>query len=487
MTTWLIAGLLFTPLAWAVITLLLSFRQGRWLSWLGMLVQVLVSIGVWLLVVDRGEFYHGLGGWDAPLGIELRVDGLAIIFVLLTATVATACGWHAGMYLDSDKPWQKHFWPLFWFLWAALNSVWLSGDLFNLYVGLEVITLTAVGLVAVGGQADALRAALRYLFVALVGSMGYLLGVALVYGEFGVLSLAVVRELQSDNGVAMTLPLALMLGGLAVKSALFPMHGWLPPAHGVAKSPVSGLMSGLVVKASFYIAARLWLELGHEAGNLALAQVLGVLGSAAVIWGSWLACRQKKLKQVVAYSSVAQIGYLFLLFPLTLSVSESVSLQAQQGVTLQAVSHALAKGAMFLAAGNLILSVRSGEVDALAGVGRFLPFSLFSFGLAGISLMGLPPSGGFAAKWLLLQASLASGQWWWALVLLVGGLLSAIYVFRIYQASFVQDSDLDEFYHPPRSLELVPMILALLALGLGLMVDPMLTLLGRPFGEGSVP
>src|SRR5690606_41047468 len=162
-----------------------------------------------------------------------------------------------------------------------------------------------------------------------------------------------------------------------------------------------------------------------------------------------------------------QIGYLFLLFPLTWGVAEPVSLQAQQGITLQIISHALAKAAMFLAAGNLIMSVGSNRVEALAGVSRFLPFSLFSFGLAGVSLMGLPPSGGFAAKWLLLQASLGSGQWWWLVVLLLGGLLSAGYVFRIYRASFVEDSDIDHFYHPPRSLEVIPMILALLSLGLG--------------------
>jgi formate hydrogenlyase subunit 3/multisubunit Na+/H+ antiporter MnhD subunit len=187
------------------------------------------------------------------------------------------------------------------------------------------------------------------------------------------------------------------------------------------------------------------------------------------------------LKQVVAWSSVAQIGYLFLLFPLTFGVTAAVSLQAQQGITLQVISHALAKAAMFLAAGNLILAVRSKRVEALSGVSRFLPFSLFSFGLAGVSLMGLPPSGGFAAKWLLLQASLASGQWWWIAVLLLGSVLAAAYVFRIYRASFVEVSDSDDFYHPPRALEAIPMILALLALGLGLVAAPVLSVMTLPF------
>jgi formate hydrogenlyase subunit 3/multisubunit Na+/H+ antiporter MnhD subunit len=153
-------------------------------------------------------------------------------------------------------------------------------------------------------------------------------------------------------------------------------------------------------------------------------------------------------------------------------------------MTLQVISHALAKAAMFLAAGNLILATGSNRVSDLAGVGRFLPFSLFSFGLAGVSLMSLPPTGGFAAKWLLLQASLNSGQWWWALVLLVGGLLSAAYVFRIYRASFLADSGLDEFYHPSRRLEAIPMGLALMSLGLGLVAEPVLSVMALPFEEG---
>ncbi len=481
MTQWLMAGLLFVPLAWAALCLLLAFSAGRWLSWLGMALQVLFSLGLWLLVARDGGFHYGLGGWDAPLGIALRVDGLAVTFVLLTATVATACGLHAGVYLDASRPWQRYFWPLFWFLWAGLNGVWLGADLFNLYVGLELTSLSAVGLVALGGRAPALRAALRYLFAALLGSLLYLLGVALLYGQFGTLSLAAIAALVPGPMPAAGLALLLMVVGLALKTALFPLHGWLPPAHGVAKSPVSALLSALVVKASFYIAARLWLDLGAQLGSMALAQAVGAAGAIAVIVGGWRAQRQQQLKQVVAWSSIAQIGYLFLLFPLTFGVAASVSLQAQQGVTLQVISHALAKAAMFLAAGNLILAVRSRRVEALSGVSRFLPFSLFSFGLAGVSLMGLPPSGGFAAKWLLLQASLASGQWWWVAVLLVGGILAAAYVFRIYRASFKEVGDSDDFYHPPRSLEAIPMLLALLALGLGLVAAPVLSIMALPF------
>src|SRR5690606_21466199 len=205
-----------------------------------------------------------LGGVVCTLGMELRVCGAEVTFVLLTAVVAAACGWHASIYLDPAKGWRRYFWPVFWFLWAGLNGVWLGGDLFNLYVGLELISLAAVGLVALGGAADALRAAIRYLMAALLGSLAYLLGVALIYCQFGSSSIAGVSGLLGEAGAPSgeVLPLVLILFGLPLKTALFPMPGWLPPAHGIARSPVSALLSALVVKASFYIAARVWLDLG---------------------------------------------------------------------------------------------------------------------------------------------------------------------------------------------------------------------------------
>lgn len=448
-------------------------------------VQLGLTAALLLVMPGQGSELYVLGGWQAPLGIALRVDGLAVTLLVVTALVAAACGVHASVYLrgaDVDQG-PRAFWPLFWFLWAGLNGAWLAADLFNAYVALELISLAAVGLVAVGGEADALRAALRYLFAALLGSLAYLLGVALLYGDYGTLSLAEVAAL-TDGGAPARLALALMLAGLAVKTALFPLHGWLPPAHAIARAPVSALLSALVIKASFYIAVRLWLELGDALGGAAVAQFLGAAGAAAIIWGSWMAWCQTRLKMLIAYSSIAQVGYLFLFFPLFLNAGESAAGLAQQGMALQLVSHALAKTAMFLAAGNLVLAVGDGRVAALAGVSRHLPVSLFSFGLAAVSIMGMPPSGGFAAKWLLLQASLATGQWWWAAVILLGGLLAAAYVFKVFAASYLERAGGESFPHPPLVQEAVPLTLALAALGLGLVVGGPLDWAGI-FSAGS--
>ena len=463
----LVAGLLFTPLAWAVVSLLIDFRAGRWLAGAGMALQAGVALGLVGALAGQGGFEYALGDWPPPLGIGLRVDGLSLTLVLLTTLVASACGLHAAGYLDADGPGQRWFWPLFWFLWAGINGVWLAADIFNIYVALELVTLAAVGLVALSGEPPALRAALRYLFAALAGSLAFLLGVALLYGAYGTLSLRLLTEAVQAEGTG-SAALALMFAGLAVKTALFPLHAWLPPAHGIAHAPVSALLSSLVVKASSYVAIRLWLDLGPSLGSSGGALFMGLLGTAAIVWGSWMAWCQTGLKRLVAYSSVGQVGYLFLLFPLTFEVSAQVADLARQGVMLHLISHALAKAALFMAAGNLILAVGDGRIVSLAGAGRHLPLSLFALGLVAVSIMGLPPSGGFTAKWLLLQAAWQAGQWWWALVVLVGGLLSALYIFKVFGACYVDRASGEDFHYPSRWLDLWPMGLALIALGLGL-------------------
>lgn len=428
----LLPWLVILPLVWALLSLALGRQLRHLVAGVSVLLLALLTLGVlvqWLLL---GDLSYALGDWDVPLGIQLRLDGLALTLVLLTSLVTTACALHASTYLDDYPRAQEYFWPLLAFTWASLNVIWLSADLFNLYVGLELLGLSAVGLVALTGQTEALGAALRYLYAALLGSLAYLLGVALIYSGYGQLDLLSLAPLL-ESDASTRLAFALMTLGLLLKTAVFPLHVWLPPAHGRALPPVSALLSALVIKGSFYILLRLWLEAGTQVVVPSAAQLMGALGAGAIFWGGWMAWRQTELKMLVAYSTVAQLGYLMLVFPLAVGVSPAAAQLAWEGGGLQLVAHALAKAAMFLAAGNLVLAMRRPDLEGLHGVGRFLPFSLLGFGLAGVSIMGLPPSGGFMAKWLLLQSALMSGQWWWLLVLLMGSALSAVYIFKVYQ------------------------------------------------------
>lgn len=479
MSLWLpLPWLIVLPLGAALASFLIAERGRVRLSLTLLPLLWGVTLAQIAHLADAGVQVHALGGWRAPLGINLVADGLALGMVALTTLIFSACAVYAGCQTRTHPP-SGHggeggemgfLWPLLWFLVAALNSIWLSADVFNLYVGLELLGLTAVGLVALTGSAEALAAAMRYLLAALLGSLSYLLGVALLYAAGGSLALADL-DMLGDAGATPRVALALMTMGLILKSALFPLHAWLPPAHGGALAPVSALLSALVVKASLYILIRLWLALDADTGSRAAANLIGLLGAGAVFWGGWMALQQTRLKYLVAYSTVAQIGYLFLFFPLLTGTSLVAARLAWDGTLLMLLSHALAKSGMFLAAGNLVLAMASPQIADLSGISRFRPLSLFSFGLAGVSLMGLPPSGGFVAKWLLMQSALASGQWWWVTVLILGGLLSAAYVFKVLRHAFVEGPTRDHFDSPPAAMELAAFGLAAASICLGLAAD----------------
>lgn len=465
---WSVPVLFVLPLTLGILTMLVSAAWRPRLSLLGLPFMLAASLLVAWELVQTGPFVYALGNWLAPLGINLVLDGLAVGMILMTAAVSSLAALYAREYLRHYPNATSFFWPLFWFLWAGMNGIWLAEDIFNLYVGLEVMGLAAVGMVALSATPQALAASMRYLLAALLGSLAYLLGVALLYGAYGTLSMAGLHEAAADNAITQV-ALALIILGLLLKTALFPLHAWLPPAHGGALTPVSALLSALVVKGSFYILMRLWLVLGPEVTPVLTGQLLGVLGAGAVFYGGWMAWRQHHLKQLVAYSTVAQIGYLFLFFPLVTGVSSEAARLAWDGTMMMLISHALAKAALFLSAGNLILAVGSAQISHLVGISRFRPLSLFSFGLAGVSLMGLPPSGGFTGKWLLLHSAILSGQWWWLIVLFLGGLLSAAYIFKVFRTSFREGPQVDHSKTPPVTLDVVAMILAVSAILIGLM------------------
>lgn len=462
--------LIVLPLTWAVLAFLAGPGRGARLAIAGLAAQLALALLLAGQVLEDGARTHAVGGWGAPLGIDLLADGLAAVMLLLTQAVALPLAVYARAYFGAHQP--VNFWPLTGFLLAAMNALLLSADLFNVYVTLELLGLAAVGLVALGGGAGQVAAALRYLLVSLTASGAYLLGVALLYGAHGTVSIATLTPLIGTAApLAVWLAAGLMAVALLAKTALFPFHFWLPPAHGGAPAPVSALLSALVVKAGFYLVLRLWLGPFASLAQAA-ALVLGLLGAAAILWGSWQALRTDHIKMLVAWSTVAQLGYLFLIFPLL--TPHGPALQA--GI-LQAVAHGLAKASMFAAVGVLMLGTGRDTLDGLAGAAGKMPVTLLAFGLAGVTLMGLPPSGGFLAKWLLIEAALRQGQWFWAAVAIAGGLLAAAYVYRVLRQAFLL-APADRHFHPvPRVMEWAALVLAAASVLLGLRGTELLALL----------
>ena len=375
-----------------------------------------------------------LGGWAPPLGIALRADGLSVVMMLAVAVIIFGIGVYAhGDYSTAPGAPEARapftFWLLLLAVWGSLNLVFVGGDLFTLYVALELLTFAAVPLVCLDGRGETLRAALRYLLFALSGSVLYLLGAVLLYGAYGTLDITLLAGHLRPEPLAWTAA-ALMTVGLLAKTALFPLHIWLPPAHAGAPAAASAVLSALVIKGSWFLVVRVWFDVMPNVVTLPAAQLLAGMGATAIVAGSVVALRQERLKLLVAYSTIAQIGYLFLMFPLAFDAGGGglVHGAALTGGLLQALSHATAKAGMFMAAGLVYAAVGHDRIVDLAGVARAMPVTVLAFGVSGLALMGVVPSGAYLAKKLLLDAAADSGQWWWTVVLQVGAAFTAGYV-----------------------------------------------------------
>ncbi|GED46787.1 MULTISPECIES: complex I subunit 5 family protein [Halomonadaceae] len=472
---------------WALlVVLLLPTLIGLLGAWLrpARMVPVLLACtpvlvaGLWM-VMDAQQ--AGVLRWQwqlAGVDLALRFSGVSGFMLLITQWVALAAALYTPGHLALSRPGPqgRWLWPLMGVLVSALSLIWMAADLLTLYAALELMGLAAVGMLLLSGKGSAFKAGMRYLLLALVGSLAFLLGIALLLGYWGELTLMGLAQVVEPGPVSWVAA-ALMGAGLALKAALFPLHGWLTPVHENAWTPVSALHAALVIKASLFILLMVWSVLLPD--TWLAPQLVGWLGMAAILWGGLVAWRAASLKTLIASSTVGQLGYLMVAFPLLLGPQASPLPQALawEGFWLQLMGHSLAKAAMFLAAGNLLLATGKSALQALAGTSRRLPLSLLTFGIASITLMGLPPSSGFTAKWLLLQAMVLTQQWLAVAALLVGTLLTAAYVFRVFRYSFDETAPRHDYQPLAPGMDAVALALALAALLLGLLAHLPLALL----------
>ena len=431
----LLAAAVLLPFVGMLVGMFAGGRQVQRIAFVVMPIGLAVAVSIAAAWLDAsGPVVYLLGGWSPPLGIALRADGPSVAMLLAVAGVVCGIGLFARADFGTPRDVKESragyaYWLLLLAVWGSLNLVFVSGDLFTLYVALELLTFAGVPLVCLAGSGETLRAALRYLLFALCGSVLYLLGAVLLYGGYGTLDIPLLAGQVRAEPIAWV-ALALMTVGLLAKTALFPLHIWLPPAHGGAPAAASAVLSALVIKGSWFLVLRLWLDVMPGVASAQAAQLLAGLGAAAIVVGSVVALRQQRLKLLVAYSTVAQIGYLFLLFPMAFDAAGDMALRevAQAAGLLQAIAHATAKAGMFMAAGLVYAALGHDRIDELAGAARALPVTVLAFVVGGVALMGVVPSGAYLAKKLLLDSAGQSGQWWWTWVLQGGAVFTAGYV-----------------------------------------------------------
>ncbi len=441
---------------------LLLVRRGSWLLANGAaFASLLAAVAALLQTVDGGGELLAIGGWQAPLAIRLELTPVRALLLVFTALIHLLVGLYAARTRAKLSP---EYWPLSCILHGALAAVWLAADLFNFYVTLELLTLTAVALVSLAG-AKARAPALNYLLLSLVASLCYLLGVALMYGRYGVLDIPMLGEVAVADR-ATWIALLLMTVGLMLKAALWPLHLWLPAAHASAPTAVSALLSALVVKGPLFILWVIWSQLAPPALGMQIGPWLAAAGLCALVSGGWSSLRAPRLKSLVAFSTVAQLGYALLALGLLL-YWQLPNMHA--ALWLFVVAHGLAKVAMFLAAGEMLSTLGTQRVQGLKGATQTMPVAMFAFAVAGGSLIGLPPSGGFLAKWVLLQPMLVEpSRWVWALGVLLGTLVSAAYVFRVVALSFDRARPNRPDYRPDPVAQWLTLLPALLVWGMAL-------------------
>lgn len=471
----LLVGLVFIPLVTALVAVTLPARFRRGLALAGALAWPLLLVPLSIAVARDQTLTLVFGGWTPPLGIGWRLDalGLVLLWVHALAGIAALPGaWNRfGPEVGAAAP----FWPLWLILSTGVNAALLAADLFNLYVALELTTLAAVALIATDDGIAALTAAMRYLLLGVLGSLMYVLGVGLVYAQTGSLAMD-----QADTGGIQDVALVLMLTGLMVKAAIFPLHVWLPHAYSNAPGPVAAIMSAVVGKVALVALWRIWFQTAADPPDL-LADLLGLVGAVAIVYGALAAYMQPRLKMVIAWSSISQFGLLLLLLPLA-------SQTAFQGAGFHLLAHGLAKAAMFLAAANIVTVLGSDSIRHLPGLDKRMPLEAFTLALGGVTLIGLPPSGGFTGKWMLLTAAWEQQGWFWLVLIALSGLMSAAYVFRILALTCFHPGRraVHELHaRPPKITSLAALLLALLAVIIGLYPHPALELLGRGLPGGA--
>ena len=463
----LLLGLVVLPIGAAVVPFLLApvrERTGWPVAAVALAGQTALAVAVALRVAASGPVSTTVGGWPATVGIELVADGLSVPFVLLVAAVSAVL----LAYTRVGGPRSTPFYSLYLLLAAGLTGVCLAGDVFNLYVFLEVSGLAAYALVARSAGGPAALAALRYLLMGTVGATLYLLGVGYAYLATGTLNmgdLAVQLRAAGYGSPIVVAAFALMVVGLAVKVALVPLHTWLPGAHSEAPVPVSVLLSGVVTSVAAYAVVRLALTVFTPRffAVAGLADDLLLVGaSASVLYGGYAAVREHRVKRVLAYSTIAQVG----LAVLGLGVLGST---AVVGGVFHLVGHGVMKGGLFLVAGCFAAGYGATSVDDYAGLARREPVLGTSFAVLALGMVGFPLTPGLVSKWYIALGAAEAGAWAVAGLVLVSSLLSlAVFgpiLARLYADGLVEPTPVGRLSAGMRSAAVVA-VLATVALGL---------------------
>ncbi|MFH1723582.1 MAG: proton-conducting transporter membrane subunit [Elusimicrobiota bacterium] len=424
------------PLVTGILAPVLALRSVRWMRALAAVVlaaTLALAAAALAHAIVEGPIHYKFGGWAPPWGIEYVIDPLsgavAVLVSFFALLVFFGLAREGGGAMRSGA-----FHALYLLLVAGLLGIALTGDLFNLYVFLEISALAGYALVAAGGNRGAV-AAYRYLIIGSVGATFWVLGLAYLYALTGTLNMADMSArlpalLDSRAAVA---GLSFIVAGLAIKMALFPVHGWQPDAYTYAPASVMPFVSAVTSKVSVYVLLRVLYSVFLAQGPAAMTlEVLGWVAAAGIVGASVLALAQRDIRRMLAYSSVAQIGYIVL----GLAIGNALALT---GALLHILNHAVMKGCMFVAVAGIRARTGKTDIPALAGLGARMPWTAAAFTTAAVAMIGLPPTCGFFSKLYLVSGAVQAGAWPFVAALAASTLLGAVYFFRVIEQLYFRE------------------------------------------------
>jgi multicomponent Na+:H+ antiporter subunit D len=429
--------LIAIPLIAAPLLVLIS--QRRVVALLSIIVAwVVFAISVSLLgrVLVEGVIEYELGGWPSPYGIVYRIDSFNAFVMLFVSALGAIVLTYSPPSIEVEIPKSKHylFYVSYLLCVTGLLGMCVTGDLFNVFVFLEISSLSSYALISLGKSRRAPLAAFQYLILGTIGATVFLLGIGLLYQITGTLNMSEIAErlAASETPRAELVAFAFMTVGLCIKMAVFPLHTWLPNAYTYAPSVVTAFIAATSTKVSVYAFARMVYtiykpEFAFE--TLPLDRALAILCLIGIFVASAAAIYQTNVKRLLAYSSVAQIGYMLL----------GIGLATEAGVAAGIVhmfNHALIKGGLFMVVGCFALRIGSVRIADLQGAAKTMPLTCFAWALGGLGLIGVPMTAGFVSKWMLLTATMEKGNWAIAILMLISSLLAVIYVWKVVEAIY---------------------------------------------------
>ncbi len=426
------------PLAAAPLIVLVRQSTVAWgvataVSWFAFAAALLLATQV----AGGGPVSYALGSWPPPWGIEYRVDALSAFVLVLVSGVAAVVAPFAWRSVAAELPRDRVylFYALYCLCLAGLLGMTITGGAFNLFVFMEISSLASYVLIALGRHRRALLAAYQYLILGTIGATFYVIGVGLLYLMTGTLNLAdMAARLPALAGTRPVLAaLAFITVGVSLKLALFPLHLWLPNAYAYAPSAVTAFLAATATKVSVYILLRFYFGVFGArlvVGELPMPEILLALSILAIVTASLVALWQADLKRLLAYSSVAQIGYITL----------GVGMASRDGLTAAVVhlfNHGITKGALFLLVGGIALRAGRAGFERLQGLGQVMPLTSLGIVLAGLSLIGVPGTAGFISKWYLVLGAIEAERWWLAALVVATSLIAVAYVWRFVEAAYL--------------------------------------------------